>query len=118
MADITPGSSASSSTANIPQSQIRVGRLEDKAAIVTGGATGVAETDQYPVDGFDRTVRDNLRTAFLMTKFALPHLRKTKGNVVNAGSEAGPRTLCTASRWVWPSSRRSRACGPTASAPA
>ena len=31
----------------------------------------------------------NLRSAFLMTKYALPHLRKTRGNIVCAGSEAG-----------------------------
>ena len=167
-ADMTQSSSPSSSTNNIPQSQIRVGRLEGKVAVVTGGAAGMgeaishkfayegasvvvagltddpvedvaksvndhggqavaflgdlseestarrcvetainrfgrldilvnnagvlvvtAETDQYPVEDFDRTVRNNLRTAFLMTKFALPHLRETKGNVISAGSEAG-----------------------------
>ena len=50
-------------------------------------ATG--ETDKYPVDVFDATLRNNLRSAFLMTRFALPHLKKTKGNIVSAGSEAG-----------------------------
>ncbi len=49
----------------------------------------VAETQDYPVDAFDRTLRMNLRSAFLMTKFALPHLQKTRGNIVCAGSEAG-----------------------------
>lgn len=48
-----------------------------------------AELDAYPVDIFDQTLRMNLRSAFLMTKFALPHLKKTGGNIVNAGSEAG-----------------------------
>ena len=49
----------------------------------------VAEIDEYPVDLFDATLRNNLRSAFLMTRAAMPHLRKTKGNVVCAGSEAG-----------------------------
>jgi NAD(P)-dependent dehydrogenase (short-subunit alcohol dehydrogenase family) len=48
-----------------------------------------AELDNYPVEDFDRTLRMNLRSAFLMTKFALPHLRKSRGNIVAAGSEAG-----------------------------
>lgn len=49
----------------------------------------VAETQDYPIEAFDRTLRMNLRSAFLMTKFALPHLQKTRGNIVCAGSEAG-----------------------------
>ena len=48
-----------------------------------------AETDNYPLDIFDQTLRMNLRSAFLMTKYALPHLKESRGNIVNAGSEAG-----------------------------
>jgi NAD(P)-dependent dehydrogenase (short-subunit alcohol dehydrogenase family) len=48
-----------------------------------------AETDAYRTEDFDRTVRANLRTAFLMTKFAIPHLHKTRGNILFTGSEAG-----------------------------
>jgi len=47
------------------------------------------EIDDMPVDIFDEHIRCNVRSAFLMTKFALPHLRQTKGNVISAGSEAG-----------------------------
>ncbi|MEW6495646.1 MAG: SDR family oxidoreductase [Cyanobacteriota bacterium] len=50
-------------------------------------ATG--ETQDYPIDAFDTTIRMNIRSAFLMTKYALPHLQKTGGNIVAAGSEAG-----------------------------
>src|SRR5665647_911467 len=57
-----------------------------------------AETDDYRIEDFDRTVRNNLRTAFLMTKFALPYLQKSRGNIICAGSEAGfngsPRFTC------------------------
>ena len=49
----------------------------------------VAETQDYPIEAFDRTLRMNLRSAFLMTRYALPHLQKTRGNIVCAGSEAG-----------------------------
>ena len=48
-----------------------------------------AETDDIPVETFDQQQRANTRSAFLMTKYALPHLRKTRGNIVSAGSEAG-----------------------------
>jgi NAD(P)-dependent dehydrogenase (short-subunit alcohol dehydrogenase family) len=48
-----------------------------------------AETDAYRIEDFDRMVRNNIRTAFLMTKFALPHLQKSRGNIVFTGSEAG-----------------------------
>ena len=48
-----------------------------------------AETDDYRIEDFDRTLRHNLRTAFLMTKFALPYLKKSRGNIICAGSEAG-----------------------------
>lgn len=49
----------------------------------------VAEAQDYPIAAFDDTIRSNIRSAFLMTKFALPHLQKTRGNIVSAGSEAG-----------------------------
>lgn len=48
-----------------------------------------ATTENYPIEDFDRTVRMNLRSAFLMTRFALPHLQKSRGNIICAGSEAG-----------------------------
>jgi NAD(P)-dependent dehydrogenase (short-subunit alcohol dehydrogenase family) len=48
-----------------------------------------AETDDMPIDRFDEHVRCNIRSAFLMTKFALPHLRKTRGCIISAGSEGG-----------------------------
>ncbi len=49
------------------------------------------ELTEYPVDDFDRTLRNNVRSAFLMTKFALPHLQKSKGVVLGTGSEAGEK---------------------------
>jgi NAD(P)-dependent dehydrogenase (short-subunit alcohol dehydrogenase family) len=48
-----------------------------------------AETSAYRIEDFDRTFRSNVRTAFLMTKIALPHLRNTRGNIIYTGSEAG-----------------------------
>lgn len=51
------------------------------------------ETQDYPVDVFDYLLKNNIRTAFLMTKFALPALQETKGVVLFAGSEAGEKGL-------------------------
>lgn len=48
-----------------------------------------AMTEDYPITDFDETIRMNIRSAFLMTRFALPHLQKTRGNIVSAGSESG-----------------------------
>jgi len=48
-----------------------------------------AETDDMPIDKFEEQVRNNIRSAFLMTKYSLPHLRRTKGSVISAGSEGG-----------------------------
>lgn len=50
---------------------------------------GYAEIDQFPVDKFDCITTNNIRSVFLMTKYAMPHLRQTRGNLLNAGSEAG-----------------------------
>jgi NAD(P)-dependent dehydrogenase (short-subunit alcohol dehydrogenase family) len=59
--------------------------LINNAGILTVGA----QTDNMPIDKFDDHIRCNIRSAFLMTKFALPHLRETKGNIISAGSAAG-----------------------------
>jgi NAD(P)-dependent dehydrogenase (short-subunit alcohol dehydrogenase family) len=48
-----------------------------------------AETQDYPIEKFDETLRSNVRSVFLMTKFALPYLQKTYGNIISTGSEAG-----------------------------
>jgi NAD(P)-dependent dehydrogenase (short-subunit alcohol dehydrogenase family) len=49
----------------------------------------IAECQLFSVEAFDYIVRNNVRTAFMMTKFALPHLQKTRGVVIATGSEAG-----------------------------
>lgn len=48
-----------------------------------------AETDDFPLEQFDEHIRCNVRSAFLMTKFALPHLKKSRGSIISAGSEGG-----------------------------
>jgi NAD(P)-dependent dehydrogenase (short-subunit alcohol dehydrogenase family) len=48
-----------------------------------------AMAEDYPIEDFDRTIRMNIRSAFLMTRFALPHLQKRRRSIVCAGSESG-----------------------------
>ncbi|XP_039962182.1 uncharacterized oxidoreductase TM_0325-like [Bactrocera tryoni] len=49
------------------------------------------------VDQFDRVLDTNLRSVFLLTKYAAPHLVKTQGNIVNVSSIAGLRAFPGAS---------------------
>jgi NAD(P)-dependent dehydrogenase (short-subunit alcohol dehydrogenase family) len=66
----------------------RLGRL-DVLVNNAGYFPVVAETQEYPVEDFDTLIRANIRSVFLMTRYALPHLQKSRGNVVSAGSESG-----------------------------
>lgn len=47
------------------------------------------ETPAYSTDSFDYMIKNNIRSAFMMTKYALPLLQETKGCIVSAGSESG-----------------------------
>ena len=51
------------------------------------------EIQDFPTDAFDYLMRHNVRTAFLMTKYAIPALQESKGCIVSAGSEAGLQGL-------------------------
>lgn len=48
-----------------------------------------SDTAEFEIAEFERHMKWNCRGVFLMTRFALPHLLKTKGNIISAGSEAG-----------------------------
>ena len=45
--------------------------------------------DQTSVEDFERLLRLNLTSTFMGCKFAVPHLRKTRGNIINMSSEVG-----------------------------
>jgi NAD(P)-dependent dehydrogenase (short-subunit alcohol dehydrogenase family) len=47
------------------------------------------EIQNFPTSAFEYLIKNNVRTTFLMTKFAIPELQKTKGCIVSAGSESG-----------------------------
>jgi NAD(P)-dependent dehydrogenase (short-subunit alcohol dehydrogenase family) len=47
------------------------------------------EMENYPTEAFEYLLKNNVRSAFMMTKYALPHLQKSRGNIIFAGSESG-----------------------------
>jgi NAD(P)-dependent dehydrogenase (short-subunit alcohol dehydrogenase family) len=47
------------------------------------------ETQDYTLAAFEEMIHNNVRSTFLMTKHALPHLQQARGCIVSAGSEAG-----------------------------
>ena len=47
------------------------------------------EIHNFPTEAFEYLIKNNVRTTFLMTKFAIPELKKNKGCIVAAGSESG-----------------------------
>jgi NAD(P)-dependent dehydrogenase (short-subunit alcohol dehydrogenase family) len=49
----------------------------------------VGTVDKFSTEAFDNLLKNNLRTTFLMTKYAIPYLKKTRGCIVAAGSESG-----------------------------
>ncbi|NLX06864.1 MAG: SDR family oxidoreductase [Phycisphaerae bacterium] len=65
----------------------------------------VADVDDFPAEDFDYMTRMNVRSVFLMTRYAMPHLQKTRGVVLATGSEAGllgqPRCAPYAGSKAW-----------------
>jgi len=60
---------------------------------LAGGTVTTGETQDFSIEDFDLTIRKNVRSTFLMTKYALPHLQKSSGNIISAGSEEAANGL-------------------------
>ena len=58
----------------------------DVLASNAGVLIQAGEIDTCPVDAFDHMMRVNTRSTFLMTRFAVPHLQKSRGAIVYTGS--------------------------------
>lgn len=63
------------------------GRLD--VLINNAGMMQEAAVEDMTIEDWHRNLAVNLTAPFLMIKSALPHLRKTKGNIVNIGSIEG-----------------------------
>lgn len=84
------GDMAEEASANscIELARDKYGRL-DILVNNAGYFAGMTETQEFSIEDYDRMMRANVRSVFLMTRYALPLLQKTSGNIVSAGSEAG-----------------------------
>lgn len=66
----------------------RTGRLD--ILVNNAGYADYSVVDEMTLDTFDRTVEHYLRTPFVLTKAAVPHMRKQGGGwIVNIGSVTG-----------------------------
>jgi len=50
-------------------------------------------TESYAVEDFERILRINTTSVFVLSQAALPHLVRSKGNIVNIGSTSGLRGM-------------------------
>lgn len=60
----------------------------NNAGILVGGSI-----ETLTVEDFDKQMNVNVRSVFILTKLALPYLKKTKGTIVNVSSVAGVRSV-------------------------
>ncbi|XP_028173476.1 uncharacterized protein LOC114362323 [Ostrinia furnacalis] len=62
--------------------------LVNNAGIMTSGSIETTSLEQY-----DKIMTTNVRAPYYLTMLAVPHLLKTKGNIVNVSSVAGVRSF-------------------------
>jgi 3-oxoacyl-[acyl-carrier protein] reductase len=63
-----------------------------------GGYGRLATVEDMPVEEWDNTIALNLRSVFLMSKAAIPHLKKSKaGRIINVSSISGRQVTVASS---------------------
>lgn len=74
--------------AAIEETVARHGRLD---CLVNNAAsfTGYVTIDDVDLDAFERLLRVNVVAYFAACKFAMPHLRRSRGNIINVNSMTG-----------------------------
>jgi 2-keto-3-deoxy-L-fuconate dehydrogenase len=67
-----------------------LGSLDGLEILVNNAGIGlVGDVEETKLEDFQRVFRVNVEGLFLVTKYALPHLLNSRGNIVNIGSVAG-----------------------------
>ena len=72
----------------------KFGRLD--FLVNNAGAGTLTDSLSNPalLDGFDQIIKLNVRSVVALTQLAVPHLEKTKGNIVNISSIASLQPVC------------------------
>ena len=65
----------------------RFGQLD--VLVNNAGIMLESENEDPNLESWNTTIAVNLTAPYLLTKYSLPHLRKTKGNIINIGSIEG-----------------------------
>ena len=71
--------------------QMALDKFDKLDILVSNAGTPLlgAPVHKYDINQFDKLIARNVRSLFLMTRFAIPHLQKTAGNIVATGNEVG-----------------------------
>ncbi|CAN2391192.1 Enoyl-(Acyl carrier protein) reductase [Pristimantis euphronides] len=67
------------------------GRLD--VLVNSGGILAMGSIEDTTLQDYDRVMNVNTRSLFFLTQLAVPHLIKTKGNIVNVSSVTGQRSF-------------------------
>ena len=72
----------------------------------TAGINGTwAPIDELKVEEWDKTIAVNLRGTFLVTKFAVPHMKENGGSIIITSSINGTRVFSTAGATAYSSTK-------------
>jgi NAD(P)-dependent dehydrogenase (short-subunit alcohol dehydrogenase family) len=70
--------------------QAAISRMESIDILVSNAGVGlVGDPIKTSEEDFDRVMKINVRSVYLVTRTALPHLLASRGSIVNIGSVAG-----------------------------
>lgn len=64
----------------------KLGKLD--IVVNNAGVMDWSRADEYPVERWQRVISINLNAVFFVSKYAVPHLLETRGNIVNMSSAA------------------------------
>lgn len=76
---------------SVSEAIAKFGKLDvvvNSAGILVGGSIETLSLEDY-----DKQMNINTRSIFVVTQAAVPHLKKTQGNIVNVSSVTGTRSV-------------------------
>lgn len=88
LADVLESSQVEKTVRNAIESFGQIDVLVNAAGIIMNGSV-----ETTTMDDWDKMMNINLRSVFNLTQKCIPFLEKTKGNIVNVSSVAGPRSF-------------------------